>query len=299
MTPLTRELDSPLHEGDTVSDTGTDTELDTWETPPVGADRHESDSIPPEGGYTITQAAGLLGVHTNTLRKRIRSGKLRATLVEGPTGQEYRIPVAELRALADTYRPAAARGSQTPIFRVGPSVVDPPPHGVYHETNRQADTRETPPAERVSHQSDSTPDTPSSALQSTARAREMAVYTEELLGPWRRRVEEQAEEIGRLKAELHHARTQAQEALRSGEQRAAAEENTAQEIGRLKAELRLAQEQVSGQERSAEELGRLKAELEQARQRIAEFEALTDELERGQAAGAGDGQRPWWRFWSS
>jgi hypothetical protein len=36
----------------------------------------------------------------------------------------------------------------------------------------------------------------------------MAEYTELLLAPWRRRVEEQAEQVGRLTAELEHARQQ-------------------------------------------------------------------------------------------
>jgi hypothetical protein len=36
----------------------------------------------------------------------------------------------------------------------------------------------------------------------------MAEYTERLLAPWRQRVEEQAEHLGRLKAELEQARLQ-------------------------------------------------------------------------------------------
>jgi hypothetical protein len=45
-------------------------------------------------------------------------------------------------------------------------------------------------------------------LQPVQRAREMAEYTERLLEPWRRRVEEQAELVGRLKTELEQAREQ-------------------------------------------------------------------------------------------
>jgi hypothetical protein len=45
-------------------------------------------------------------------------------------------------------------------------------------------------------------------LQPIQRAREMAEFTERLLEPWRRRVEEQAEQVGHLKAELEHARRQ-------------------------------------------------------------------------------------------
>jgi hypothetical protein len=91
----------------------------------------------------------------------------------------------------------------------------------------------------------------------------MAAYTQRLLEPLQLRLAEQAEEIGRLRAELRHAHTEA-----------------------------------SGRHESAEEVGRLKAELEQAQRRVAEFEAATDALEREQQAGAaGAARRPWWRFW--
>ena len=49
----------------------------------------------------------------------------------------------------------------------------------------------------------------------------MAAYTEELLGPWRRRLEEQAEEIGTLRAELRQAQATAKEVLRAAEERVA------------------------------------------------------------------------------
>ena len=89
----------------------------------------------------------------------------------------------------------------------------------------------------------------------------MAEYTERLLEPWRRRVEEQAEEIGYLKTELRQARVQAEEAIHTAEERAAAQGHTAEEIGRLK------------------------AELEHAQRRAAAVEA------------AAEARRPWWRFW--
>jgi hypothetical protein len=91
----------------------------------------------------------------------------------------------------------------------------------------------------------------------------MAAYTERLLEPWRRRVEELARENGQLRADLRHA------------------------------EQAITQHGVA-----AEEVGRLTAELEQARQRVAEYEAVTDEWERAQAAEAvAAAGRPWWRFW--
>ena len=50
-------------------------------------------------GLTIGHAAALLGVHPNTLRKRIRKGTLSAMLVDGPTGREYRIAGVDVWAL--------------------------------------------------------------------------------------------------------------------------------------------------------------------------------------------------------
>lgn len=41
--------------------------------------------------FTIPQAAAKLGVSTRTIRRYIKSGKLRADLVNGPFGEEYRI----------------------------------------------------------------------------------------------------------------------------------------------------------------------------------------------------------------
>ncbi|APV45439.1 DNA binding domain-containing protein, excisionase family [Dehalogenimonas formicexedens] len=41
--------------------------------------------------FTIAQAADKLGVSTRTIRRYIKSGKLRADLVNGPFGEEYRI----------------------------------------------------------------------------------------------------------------------------------------------------------------------------------------------------------------
>ena len=42
-------------------------------------------------GLTIAQAAKSLGVSTRTVRRLIKSGKIKADLVAGPFGQEYRI----------------------------------------------------------------------------------------------------------------------------------------------------------------------------------------------------------------
>ena len=42
-------------------------------------------------GMTISQAAEKLGVSTRTIRRHIKAGKIKAELVSGPFGDEYRI----------------------------------------------------------------------------------------------------------------------------------------------------------------------------------------------------------------
>jgi hypothetical protein len=101
------------------------------------------------------------------------------------------------------------------------------------------------------------------SLQTLARAHEMAAYTERLLEPWRRRVEELAGENGQLRAELRHA-----------------------------------EETIAERTVSAADVGRLTAELDAARQQLAAFEAAADALEREREAAAAEAaRRPWWRFW--
>lgn len=46
--------------------------------------------------YTISEAAGLTGLHRNTIRQKIKLGQLEATVRQGKYGEEYRIPRAAL-----------------------------------------------------------------------------------------------------------------------------------------------------------------------------------------------------------
>lgn len=43
-------------------------------------------------GYTISEAADLLGLSTKTIRRRIKQGEIPATLEPGPYGDQYIIP---------------------------------------------------------------------------------------------------------------------------------------------------------------------------------------------------------------
>jgi len=112
---------------------------------------------PPEGdstaaddvGLTIGHAAALLGVHPNTVRKRIKKGTLPAMLVDGLTGREYRIAAVDVQALQT--EAASLPPSQTPARGKGDSVsstvattvsnTEAPP------ASTESDTGESSPAE--------------------------------------------------------------------------------------------------------------------------------------------------------
>ena len=47
-------------------------------------------------GYTISEAADLLGLSTKTIRRRIKQGEIPATLEPGPYGDQYIIPAAAI-----------------------------------------------------------------------------------------------------------------------------------------------------------------------------------------------------------
>ena len=68
-------------------------------------------------GLTISQAAESLGVSSRTVRRFIKSGKIKADLVPGPFGEEYRIfelpqHLGRIKPLDNTHSHTL---SQTPI----------------------------------------------------------------------------------------------------------------------------------------------------------------------------------------
>ena len=164
----------------------------------------------PLGEYTIAEAAQVLGVHPNTIRRWLRKGRLRSRMAEGPGGQEHHIPADALRRLA--VRQAVAAG-----LSVDPGLTTAPSEVASGFNNGQTTagavgTQESPPWSNPGSDQRPAQAAPAAGagtdLQPIQRAREMAEYTELLLAPWRRRVEEQAEQVGRLTAELEHARQQ-------------------------------------------------------------------------------------------
>jgi excisionase family DNA binding protein len=162
------------------------------------------------GEYTIAEAAQLLGVHPNTIRRWLRKGRLPSRMAEGPGGQEHHIPADAIRSLA-ARQSAAARPPIDPGSTATPSGVAPGFNNG-QTTARGVGIPESAPWSN--HESDHRSDqgAPEAGvatdLQPIQRAREMAEYTERLLAPWRQRVEEQAEQVGRLTVELEHARKQ-------------------------------------------------------------------------------------------
>jgi len=64
-------------------------------------------------GLTIAQAAQSLGVSSRTVRRFIKSGKIKAKLAPGPFGEEYRI--LELPAGLHKPKPVDNTPSQPPI----------------------------------------------------------------------------------------------------------------------------------------------------------------------------------------
>ena len=46
--------------------------------------------------YTIKQAAEILNVNPATIRRRIKSGELKAVLIEGVYGNQYMIPTEQI-----------------------------------------------------------------------------------------------------------------------------------------------------------------------------------------------------------
>ena len=76
--------------------------------------------------FTITQAAAKLGVSTRTIRRYIKAGKLRADLVNGPFGEEYRIRELpdDLKKLDGIDSPGqTAVGNHDPFAGVSPDAM--------------------------------------------------------------------------------------------------------------------------------------------------------------------------------
>jgi len=189
--------DSGLHQPSTAAAVA-DTEVDNESVFAANGATHgpgEGDSsAAADVGLTIGHAAALLGVHPNTLRKRIRKGTLPAMLVDGPTGREYRIAAVDVRALQTDAKssppsqaPATVEGDSAPSTVVA-TVPDTP----------------TPPA---STESDSDGDSP----VEVRRLEEMVELLRDELELRRRELREEQEARRREIQQLHTLLAQAQQ----------------------------------------------------------------------------------------
>jgi hypothetical protein len=113
----------------------------------------------------LREAAARMGMSTDTLRKRLQRGLTPGRKVDG---QWFVVP------------DGAPDVSVSVQDAAGP---------VHDQTGPVPDSQDAPPG-------------PPGALLVSQRAQEMAEYTERLLAPWRAIVQQQAEEIGGLKAQL-------------------------------------------------------------------------------------------------
>lgn len=191
----------------------------------------------------LVEAAARAGVTPEALRKRIQRG----TVVGRKRQGQWYVAFADGSAMnEDEVRTASGSGGQPSGHASGDQEKSASGHVEMGSAGQASGLQE---------------ESGHTSLQSLARAQEMAAYTERLLEPWGRRVEELAGENGQLRADLRHA-----------------------------------EEALAGRDATLEEIGRLKAELEQAHRRVVEVEAATDELERASAAAEAE-RRPWWRFW--
>ncbi len=125
---------------------------------------------------TIPEAARRLGISRQAVRRRLKAGELTGRQVPRPQGHIWLIALPE--------------GA-----------------GTSRQVSTGADTYRHVPTGAAQE----VPASPQMAMQ-TARAHEMAEYTAALLEPLHARLAEQAEELGRVKAELEQARAQLAEA---------------------------------------------------------------------------------------
>jgi hypothetical protein len=124
----------------------------------------------------VKEAAEALGVSVSGVRRGLKSGRLKGQRRATPQGHVWLIEVPDDQAVT----------TRTPASRVPGDRA----------TTRVPDSPDAAP--------DAPQEAPGEALLAT-RAQEMAAYTERLLAPWRAIVQQQAEEIGALKARLEAA----------------------------------------------------------------------------------------------
>lgn len=212
--------------------------------------------------YTINEAAGLTGLHKNTIRQRIRLGQLRATIQQGKFGEEYRIPheaLVEAGLLPDA----------GPLEGADDSVL----HAEFIPAGPAANGTAEPDAEPTAAPT-------VAALTELYQRHEQAMFR-----------------LGYMQGELDRVKALAEtaESLRHDN------EERRREVETLRSALDEREQRAAEAERLREELAAAQARLQEIdtlRQSIDHLKSLASEQERVIEALEEKGRRPWWRFWS-
>lgn len=130
----------------------------------------------------MQDAALALGISISGVRRGLKSGRLKGQRKATPQGHQWLVEVPDEQAVTGRSPgtrvvdyPAGHRVSDQADTRVVDKAVDPPPPEAQGATERG---------------------------NLATRAEDMAVYSHRLLAPYVAQIAEQAEEIGRLRAEL-------------------------------------------------------------------------------------------------
>jgi hypothetical protein len=214
-----------------------------------------------------------LGVPAATLRKRVKAGTVRGERRQTPQGFLWYVEVAD--------EPAASNGHVSGSVNGRTGAI---PSGTQTDTHL-VDRADDQPVDQMDDQMGDQPgprtvDRPVEAPPATQRARDMAEYSERLLAPYVRRLEEQAERIGRLEERAEHLE---------------AERDTARaDLEHTQAERDAARADLEAARHRAEDASR---EAEAARRETEETVRLAEEAAGLRAAAEAGARRPWWRFW--
>lgn len=208
--------------------------------------------------YTINEAAGLTGLHKNTIRQRVRLGQLKATIQQGKFGEEYRISheaLIEAGLLPDS----------------GP--LDTPQEAVLDAEVRSGDEPggDASPSSNV--------EAPVAALTELYQRHEQAMFRLGYMQGELDRVKALAETAESLRQDNEQREREVRSLRQALEQR----EGQAAEAERLRQEL-------------ADTQARLQ-EIEALRQSIQHLKTLADEQERVINTLEEKGKRPWWKVW--
>ncbi|MCC2668507.1 MAG: hypothetical protein K0Q72_978 [Armatimonadetes bacterium] len=232
--------------------------------------------------YTISEAAGLTGMHRNTIRTRIRLGQLDATVHQGKFGEEYRITREALvkAGLLSNTGPLDEAEDAEPVLQAHLVDAEPEPDAPSdHAPGNGSTTAATTALEAE-------PPQEQHALASTVAA----------LGELYQRHEQAMFRLGYLQGELERAKALAETA----ESLQRDNEARGQELDALKTAL-------AEKEAQAAETERVRQELEGARNQLREMELLRRDLDRlkqlAEQQETTIGQleatvkRPFWQFW--